>query len=80
MGDQADDILTSFKLTGAQLTNYNTVKERFEGPTLFCERTIFPKEQNSTSEFRVNKSLPVTLSTPCTYSQSIVSMVRCMMT
>ena len=60
MGDQADDILTSFKLTEAQMTNYNTVKQRFEAhfvvrKNLIYERAKFNKriqgEQESADDF-----------------------------
>jgi len=46
MGDQADDILNSFKLSATQLKQYHTVKTKFDEHFL-VRRKLFSSGQSS---------------------------------
>ena len=41
MGDQADDILTSFILTTTQLKQYHTIEMKFDEHLVVCQNVIF---------------------------------------
>ena len=41
MGDQADDILNSFKLSNTKLKQYHTVETKFEEHFVVCRNVIF---------------------------------------
>jgi len=43
MGDQADDILNSFKLSATQLKQYHTIKMKFDEHFLVCRNVIFER-------------------------------------
>ena len=47
MGDQADDILNSFKLRTTQLKQYHTVKTRFDEHLMFFAVMFFSSGQSS---------------------------------
>ena len=48
MGDVADDIVSSFKLTDDQLKEYNTVKEKFDGYFTKKKNTIYERAKFNT--------------------------------
>ena len=43
MGDEADDILSSFKLCAADLKKYETVKKKFKDDFVQCRNVIFER-------------------------------------
>ena len=43
MGDQADDILVSFRLSAKDKKKYNTVTQKFEGYFALCHNTIYER-------------------------------------
>lgn len=43
MGKEAEDILASLKLTGAEMTNYATVKRKFEEHFIPCTNVIYER-------------------------------------
>jgi len=53
MGDRADDILRSFRLTEAESKVYKTVKEKFDSYFIKCYNTIFER-----ARFNVRKQEP----------------------
>ena len=77
MGDEADDVLTAFKLTDEERKNYTTVKEKFTSyfvkrRNVIYERAKFNRrkqeEGEPVMEFILDLNLNIVVLDPCTKS------------
>ena len=73
MGDEADDIITSFGLSEQEMKSYETVRNRFENHFIAYEM-LFSKEPSSMFEYKTKTKPSKTLLPTCTVLLNIANL------
>ena len=82
MGDEADDILTSFKLSTLQLKQYHTVKTKFDEHLVVRQNVIFQRAKFNRRRQEDGKTVDTfvtvlhTLAEHCDYGTLTDEMIR----
>ena len=82
MGDEADDILTSFKLSTLQLKQYHTVKTKFDEHLVVRQNVIFQRAKFNRRRQEDGKTVDTfvtvlhTLAEHCDYGTLMDEMIR----
>ena len=82
MGDRADDVLRSFRLTEAESTTYKTVKEKFDSYFIKWHNTIFERAQFNVRKQEQGESVDAfitalyELAEHCSYGELHDEMIR----
>ena len=82
MGEEAEDVITSLRLTAEEMSEYSTVKAKLEGHFVVCRNIIFERAKFNQRQQEAGESVDsfitalYCLSEHCGYGELLIEMVR----